>query len=355
MTIMKLIRYATIFLKSLRAECPGFRLGFGDVEAAIGAVQEFEMDTKAGHRRVLVAAGIDLRERPERTGIGRVIVPEEPRCQSEAAIESVADVLAVLNHCPRTICSPRPFAALAPENDAERRWLDESAEFEGGDAVLSSMCNPDEVTPESMMLMSDRTDGAALMAEALAIEHATGRFREFIRLFERAFALPPSKFEKKLTQFLEGADLGYDRAEVRRWVAFRNPATHADDLARPFLVFESHVRPVIARMQQAAFDVLYNKKVWRDPSRERRNVWTPTSASLSDSGNRFRATQNPSSDVMQIRLFDPFHAFAMDIGPPLRLGPELWSKWSGGRYRLAEMIGPEGRGGSQIPADARGG
>jgi hypothetical protein len=163
-----------------------------------------------------------------------------------------------------------------------------------------------------------------------------------MRLFERAFALSPSQFEKKLSQFLQGADLGYDRSEVKQWVELRNPATHANDLTRDHIVLESHVRPVIARLEQAAYDVLFNKKTWAEPSRERRTQWRPDVATIA-AKNAVRITKGQGADFT-VQILDPFEAFLYDPVFHLpRLPENLWSSWPKTRQAFSGQMKVEER------------
>ena len=78
-----------------------------------------------------------------------------------------------------------------------------------------------------------------------------------MRLFERAFARPAKLLTHPLAAFLHPR-FGYDEAELGKWFdELRDPATHAD--ARKEVLLERDVRPVIDRMERAAFDVLLNK------------------------------------------------------------------------------------------------
>jgi hypothetical protein len=65
-----------------------------------------------------------------------------------------------------------------------------------------------------------RTDGLALLAEGLASDHASGRFREFMRLFERAFATDTGKLLAPLRQFLDPR-FGHTEKELATWIRLR--------------------------------------------------------------------------------------------------------------------------------------
>jgi hypothetical protein len=327
---MKLFRIATVYLD--RKLVIDEKLCIDD-----GATSVYIQDASFGGElgRLLLQAVTVLEARPEVSSLGEVTVPEQARKRAEVAIETVANFLSVLNHSRRRIASPRPFVALGIDDEDEKGWASSLSRFQGEHTSIpkTSYCLP--TTSENLQAFSDRLDGVALLAEALAHEHSTGKFHEFMRLFERAFALAPSQFEKKLAQFLRGADLGYDRAEVKRWIELRNPATHANDLTRSDIVFESHVRPVIARMEQAAFDVLLNKNTWAHSSKERRPLWRPPVATISPK-NALRLTQGLEAKF-QFQILDPFDAFVYDGGFRIpELPNHLWSSWAKTEAHISE-------------------
>src|SRR6185436_4298514 len=82
----------------------------------------------------------------------------------------------------------------------------------------------DDVT---LSVLQDRLDGVQLLAEALSHDHATGRFHDLLRFFERSFAQRSGLLVKPLGQFLQGADQNYTTREIQHWIE-RGPLTHAD-------------------------------------------------------------------------------------------------------------------------------
>lgn len=168
--------------------------------------------------------------------------------------------------------------------------------------------------------LSDREDGVALLVEALSHDHAMGRFHEFIRLFERAFARSGKTLTSPLNEFLSSR-FGYTTAELSRWFEeLRDPATHAD--ARTEFLLEADVRPVIDRMEQAAFDVLLNKALWRDPSTDRRDVWAPTAGSTNPRGGAFIV--QGTTPVTYGAILDEYGAFPMDLSGVIAQRPGSW-------------------------------
>ena len=66
--------------------------------------------------------------------------------------------------------------------------------------------------------LSVRLDGVALLAEARAHEHASGRFHELVRLFEATFRRAGKGRVNPLTEFLASTDLDYTRQEIVVWI-----------------------------------------------------------------------------------------------------------------------------------------
>jgi hypothetical protein len=68
---------------------------------------------------------------------------------------------------------------------------------------------------------------------------------------------------------------GYTREEIQEWIAKRDPLTHADSRTAKTILFDTDVRGIIHRVEQASLDVLFNKKDWGTWSSSRRESWTP--------------------------------------------------------------------------------
>ena len=150
-----------------------------------------------------------------------------------------------------------------------------------------------------------------MLAEALSHSHPTGKFHELLRLFERAFKRSSSKLIKPLAAFLSKAEnLGYSESEIKNWVvSLRHPATHAD--IRDFFVLEAGIRPVVHRMEQAAYDVLFNKMEWRSSSSSRREIWKPISGTLSDKLGLF-VTQGKGTTI-NFQALDGFSSYPLSL------------------------------------------
>ena len=249
-----------------------------------------------------------------------MVVPDEARREAQAAIEHAADLIAVTQGTRRSIASAWPPVALSADGDDGRAWLQQARfiDFSGEYQGRSSMTASIELTDEVQRGLRDRLDGVALLAEALAHAHATGQFHEFGRLFERAFAVPMSKVAGPLTAFLR-PKFGYTDDEVKHWTeTLRDLATHAD--VRPSFVLESDIRPVIARIQQAAYDVLLDKQSWRSSDPARRELWSPPAGTTSASGDMF-IVQGSEGVAMQDQLTEPLAGIRSISQPGCRRFP----------------------------------
>lgn len=219
---------------------------------------------------------------------GRLLVPKEPRAEAETALSELADMLAVTYQCRRAVRSPMAACALGPGGS-------------GGDppvGVAGLFADPLPTSAARMLplrfdlaalapLVSGRLDGLGMLADALSETSAVGRVRELFRLFERAFQRGPSSLVAPLYALLADGPRHdasqYTEAEVRRWMEQLRPeSVHGD--RREQYAREADAAPFLGRMEFAAYDVLLNKAVWRNPSPSRRNRVSFASAPAPDGG-----------------------------------------------------------------------
>jgi len=319
---MKLLRLAMLHFTPFPEDWHTFTMTIEGVE--LGTIASWGDKEK---ERICVVAQVDLPDRLEITPDHAIIVPAAARRQAERAVEMAANMIAVAENCARSISSPTPCLALLPENPEEQTFLDttkgimpskERGVVGGGYRVNEGIM---------VQAFADRLDGVALLAEALSHKHATGRFHEFIRLFERAVKLSSRELIDALSEYLISEGHGYTEGEVKRWVKdLRDPATHADGKWHSHFVLESDIRPVIKRMEQAAYDVLLNKAHWHNPSVERRNLWTPSAGTTSDSTDVFIVQGREVK--LHFQILDEFNAYPSHLGAFIERMPEgWWSKW----------------------------
>ena len=214
--------------------------------------------------------------------------------------------------------------ALIPENDAERVELEKTRGIRSQPSAIPNPRFHIEVNEMLMQGLRDRLDGLALLAEAYSFsdDHPSGRFREYVRLFELAFAMPATQMGKKLTQFLQEGGYGYERREIEEWLVLRNPSSHADGRKTPHFALWADFLPVIDRMEQAAIDVLFNKTDWHNSSRTRRQLLHPKAATTSKGGNL--GIMRGQTVDLRFRLMDTYGAFPHDSTAILEKPPENW-------------------------------
>jgi hypothetical protein len=250
------------------------------------------------------------------------IIPAEPRQECEGAITTIADLYAVTGRCRRVVLTATPPLALAPDNDLDRVLLRQLRCIRAeASRPMSSIYSQIELK-DAVAALGDRLNGAALIAEAYSHTTMSGRFREFVRLFELAFSRDFTQMEKKLAQTLHPA-LGYTQDEIRAWQALRHPFTHADGKLTKVLAFESDARGVIQRMEQAALDILFNKAEWSAWSSSRRNGWMPIAVTVDVSGKGV-VRQNSTNVSADWIVLDEFRAFPRSLEMQHTNLPQDW-------------------------------
>jgi hypothetical protein len=313
---MKLWRLVTMRFSPRPRRAVQWRFEFGEIICETMSTWEFEDGLRA-----LVSASLPLEHPLTDTNDGLVEIPAGPRRQLEFVLETSANFVAVGERCSRSISSPSPCFALEAQSPEEKEWLSERSGFVGAEirAIASGKAQVDDETLAEAL--KDRLDGAALLAEALSHSHPTGRFHELLRLFERAFRSPPGRLTQPLSAFLATARHGFDRDEIAGWLKLRGPATHAD--SRPGFLLEADVRPVIARMEQAAYDVLLNKAEWRSTSTARRDAWQPSAGTKSTGVDLFLS--KGEDVVIGFQVLDPFLSYPADLDVLITDGlPSSW-------------------------------
>jgi hypothetical protein len=293
-------RLAVIELRPPPGQTASISVNYADV-----VVQTLASKQVPGGIKVVVAGGVPLERRPKLTQDLLVVVPDRPRRRSVLGIEAIADLVSITERCSRVISSPFPWVAFEPTGDAGRAWLSEAAGIHELDRIVDipSTSPRVEMSPDIIDGLRDRSGGVVLLAEALAQRHPTGQFRDFFRVFEHAFALPARLLVAPLQAFLDDR-YGYTGDELEQWRDLRDAATHAD--VRKKFVLEADVRPVLARVKQAAYDVLLNKKTWRNPSPARRDLWSPNGWTSQPSGE-VKMLQH-STGTLEAQLLDQFGA-----------------------------------------------
>lgn len=250
-------------------------------------IQVDALRASSGECGVLVLATSDV-DMSELVGeSGGIVVPAATRTVVEAAINELADLIALCSGVSPRILSPRPAFALIDLSAEERVRLTAAGPLTFGvppwtTRIVGPRIDPVPFANLPFHALGDRSDGVRLFAESRATTHATSRFRELCRVFERGFKLGPFELIDPLWQFLRIYEaLEFTRDEVAHWLGhLRHLAVHAD--RRDQFAVATDVQAFLSRLEFAAFDVVMNKHTWRDPSSERRDVWDPEFGPLGD-------------------------------------------------------------------------
>lgn len=286
-------------------------------------VQTLNTQIKDDALSVLMAAGVKLLYWPKLTSSRFVVVPDDARRLAERALETLANTVAVAERCGREIASPFPWVAFEPTDNEAHRWLEAAEGIHELQRVVdfpSINGLPIDLDDADVMDgLTDRWDGVALLAEAFAHKHPTGRLHELFRVLERAFALPAKRLGSPLVNFLHPR-YGYKPDEVSGWIKLRDPATHAD--VRRDFILEAEVRPTLRRLDQASVDVLVNKASWRSSDSQRRDLWRPTAWTKNEFGEGVAHLGTPGR--MESRLLDQFGAYPTDLAGVLTRLPDNW-------------------------------
>lgn len=265
------------------------------------------MEQKEGNTFFLVGAKVKV-PLPKVNDDGEVEIPNRERRLCEEAIEFAANAMSIQQRCHRRITSPNPAVVFEVENDEEMSFLNSCMPPKLGFGIKGVYPYAKPKDFKIFNDLSDRPGGISLMAEAINQDSPSGKYRDFMRLFENAFALAPSdQLVKKLYQFLN-PKMGYTRSEIRSWIQRRDGISHGDLKKSSRILLESDVRLIVGRMEQAAYDVLLNKSDWRSASRARKERWSPAAVST---GLHSNATVSPGASVT-ITLLDAFEVFGSD-------------------------------------------
>lgn len=216
-----------------------------------------------------------------------IAVQRESVTLAETALSQAANLLAVMCQAEFDVFSPRPYLFLESQTPEEAGTLAESIRIrlpalKGGAPRLAPGGHQDT---DFHRMLSDRPAGVALLGAALAAGHGVSKLHELMRVFENAFAVAGRRLVDPLAEFLRSHpwSLGYTRGEVRLWVThLRDPATHADLLKAKRVLLDPDVEGSLPRIEQAAYDVLFNKGRWHNVDPARINRWAFSGMVLSD-------------------------------------------------------------------------
>lgn len=315
---MQLLRIVTAIFTPDPNLQKSWNLQYGDIN--ISTIQLSVEEDSTWTTLLIAETEIDF---PSISQDGYVQIPEDERRQLEFSLESVANIISVFGRCKRFISSATPCIALTTKNENELKALEATNGIFCSRKSIYSAQGTNQLDSELLSQLQDRLQAVALLAEAQSHSLSVGKFHEYVRLFESAFALQFSQLQKKLLQFLKPV-YGYTAEEIKSWASTRDPLTHADGKKSDKIFLDSDARKYTQRMEQAAYDVLFNKKTWHDKSRERREVWSPIAATTSNTGDLIIKQGSEPKIIMQI--FDEFGVFPMNLTAIINDPPKNW--WS---------------------------
>lgn len=274
-----------------------------------------------GNKTFLIHASRDLPDPPLKDSKGRIVVNQEQRELCEFSIELLSRLLSVFYGCSQSLLSPSPCVVFIFDNEQEKDYLESSKGMRIEQRVEYGTRAPIEFSDTLVNSVSDRIDGIALLSEVYC-NSESGKYKEFVRFFELAFALQFTQLEKKLYEFLKPTPYGYTRDEIKEWVSHRHPSTHADMKKTQELSLTSDIRDYLLRMEQAALDVLFNKSKWRERTTERRDLWRPDSCSTSKDGKL--VVREGSSLSILFRVYDEFGVYPKNLKASLSEIKDNW-------------------------------
>jgi len=318
---MRLVRNATIYVGGDENDWKSWSMQFGDVTIRTIPIGSAPQAPK-GHHRLLVQVKSTLIEVPQLDDRGMVVTPDGPRKRCEAGIELTADVIGTYLATRRSISSPVPWIANIPESDSDREFLQKARGIDFFLKARQDVREKIDLTKVPVDTLADRTQGLRLFSDALVQDDPLSAYRDLVRFFENAFALPTSLLGKKLTQFLNTGVARYARREVDGWLSLRDAAIHGDGKMAKYLVLQADVRPIVGRMIQAARDTLFNKGECNNPARVRRDVWRPI-ACVADSEGAIEIQQF-CTPTLNAQLLDSFEAYPIDFTATINSPPPDW-------------------------------
>lgn len=303
---MKLVRTALGFYKSLNESFTSCSFSFGDI-----TIDVIKTTKKSNEEILLFYAKTKLNHYPKVTKEGLIVVPDKIRKNLEDRIEKLANLISVSHLSSKNITSPVPCIAFEFEDVNEESWLKSHS------GVLYKSRKEEGLRPIGVRApidlskysedIADRYDGIALMSEAISHDHLSGKLHEYFRLFERAFKLGADKIVKPMTDYFDGLRYEYSEKEIESWMKVRHSIAHGK--ASQHNVIESHVAPIFGRVEQAAFDILLNKKNWFNPDPVRRKLWHP------DTGTDSKGTfvTRCSKTITTYNILDEFEVFLINL------------------------------------------
>lgn len=289
---------------------PRMQGSLGDVD--FWATEHVTQDSEPVGTVVVGRTVVD--EPPVEDAVAMRAFVEEPRREVELVLESLGRLAAIDLRTSYHMSSPSVDVGVACDDDEGLTRLDGVAVAGSTGTALHLPAGPVGIFDDDLVGdLLDRLDGVALLAEALNHDAAIGRYGQLVRVFERAFAAANVALTTPLTDFLVGHTSHlFSAEEIAEWLESRGAAIHAD--RRPEILLESDLRPIVPRMTEAAYDVLFNKRDWHSNSVDRRSGWKAASGSSGVNGDLYGTQGRATAFGMQ--LLDSFGAYPVALMGP---------------------------------------
>jgi len=239
---------------------------------------------------------------------------------AEAALLIVKDLLALKARSDIRIQACKPMFAVFSENGMPRK----AGDWQMKDALLLPKVEFKTIDlTKDLSSMIDRMDAISLFSEAMTYEDGIGKFLNFWKIFENAFAQGGFALSSgKLTEFLITGGYDYTAEEIEQWRTIRSAGAHADLKFAERIAFDIDAIPHLGRLEQASLDVLFNKMKWWDKGTDRRQMWTPTTFIRRERGH-FRVKKHHPVSI-QFVAHDAYTGWAFSKGEMELKGNCIW-------------------------------
>lgn len=256
-------------------------------------------------------------------------------------LEDTINLISLSKISGKKIFSCQPSIFLESECDVDSKKLKKVSKLELTNPVNVAQISVTHLLNFETCLNSlgDRLDGVKIFSEALSANSTSGKFREYIRLFERAFNKENRALIKPLSLFLGSAKkLEYNEDEIRNWISIRHRLNHSNN-KEGFLI-DREIIHYIPRVEQAAYDILFNKKLWANKSLDRKDLFQ--FKKRIDKDNRAVVKTKSNEDIGLI-LYDETRTFPVSFMArfePNKIPKEWWYEGDG-KYTLEKLIKTE--------------
>ena len=252
-------------------------------------VQILPQEYKKSKNGVFIAAEMEIKNSSLKDEEIIFKIPLNELSQLEHSIETLVDIISFAQGLKRTISSPSPSVYLKPISESEINYLRSIKEFDFQQKKRIESNIKIDFDLDMCLNLDDRTDGIKIISEANSTNHLSGKFHEYIRFLELAFNKTNRALIEPTSKFLfNNSRMGYSKEEIKKWIYIRHKSVHANK-KRGFYT-EGDIRPFITRIEQACYEVLFNKSNWNDSSTTCRDFYKIPAVS-----------KNPNNDLIIVR------------------------------------------------------